>query len=43
MGIETIPHDMGIPAVLIAAIIVIVLASLLLHLLFPPWRGTWHQ
>ncbi len=35
MGIEILPNEMGIPALLIVAVIVISLAMWLLDLLFP--------
>ena len=40
MEIGEIHRGLLVPALLTVAVVVIALASLLLHLLFPPWRNT---
>ena len=39
MGIEALPNQMGIPVLLITAVVVIAIAALLLDFLFPPSRN----
>ena len=40
MELDKIPPGLGIPVLLTLAAVVIALASIVLHLLFPPWRNT---
>ncbi len=43
MILEWIPNEMGIPAVLIAAAVVIAIATLMLNLLFPASNKPAHK
>ncbi len=43
MMLEWVPNEMGIPAVLIAAVVVIAIATLMLNLLFPASGKPTHK